>query len=176
MSGLDIRYDFGDGHPLLGRRMPDLDLITADGPQRVFTLLHDARPLLLNVGEPGSLDFARWEDRVRPIDAQYIGPWELPVLGNVMAPGAVVVAGAADIDAFYTARMPSTFRTGGGKVKRLFENYQEIEQAYYRKTRIFPIMHTVAIKRSVYEQHPWVAMSLYKAFALQTRECVPRGH
>lgn len=91
MSGLDIRYDFGDGHPLLGRRMPDLDLITADGPQRVFTLLHDARPLLLNFGEPGSLDFARWEDRVRPIDAQYIGPWELPVLGNVMAPGAVVV-------------------------------------------------------------------------------------
>ena len=75
-----------------------------------------------------------------------------------------------DIDAFYTARMPSTFRTGGGKVKRLFENYQEIEQAYYRKTRIFPIMHTVAIRRSLYEQHPWIAMSLYKAFAQAQRE------
>jgi 4,5-dihydroxyphthalate decarboxylase len=68
------------------------------------------------------------------------------------------------IDAFYTARMPSTYRTGGGTVKRLFENYMEVEQAYYRKTGIFPIMHTVAIKRSVYEKHPWVAMSLYKAF------------
>ena len=68
------------------------------------------------------------------------------------------------IDALYTARMPSTHHTGGGKVKRLFENYMEVEQAYYRKTRIFPIMHTVAIRRSLYEQYPWIAMSLYKAF------------
>ncbi len=68
------------------------------------------------------------------------------------------------IDALYTARMPSTFMTGGGRVKRLFENYVEVEKAYYRKTRIFPIMHTVAIRRSLYEQFPWVAMSLYKAF------------
>jgi len=73
------------------------------------------------------------------------------------------------IDALYTARMPSTYPTGGGKVKRLFENYMEVEQAYYRKTRIFPIMHTVAIKRSVYEKNPWVAMSLYKAFAQAQR-------
>jgi hypothetical protein len=65
MSGLDIRYDLGDGHPLLGRRMPDLDLVTADGPLRVFTLLHDARPVLLNLGEPGRLDIAPWADRVR---------------------------------------------------------------------------------------------------------------
>jgi len=75
------------------------------------------------------------------------------------------------IDALYTARMPSTYKVGeGGPVRRLFENYMEVEQAYYRKTRIFPIMHTVAIKRSVYEQHPWVAMSLYKAFAKAQRE------
>ena len=74
------------------------------------------------------------------------------------------------IDAFYTARMPSTYHTGGGKVKRLFESYMEIEQAYYRKTRIFPIMHTVAIRRSLYEQYPWIAMSLYKAFAQAQRE------
>ncbi|MGZ5061424.1 MAG: hypothetical protein ACXWAU_06110, partial [Usitatibacter sp.] len=74
------------------------------------------------------------------------------------------------IDALYTARMPSTYRTGGGKVKRLFENYMEVEQAYYRKTKIFPIMHTVAIRRSVYEQYPWVAMSLYKAFVQAQRE------
>ncbi len=75
------------------------------------------------------------------------------------------------IDAFYTARMPSTYKAGGlGDVKRLFESYMEVEQAYYRKTRIFPIMHTVVIKRSVYEQHPWVAMSLYKAFVQAQKE------
>ena len=74
------------------------------------------------------------------------------------------------IDALYTARMPSTYHTGGGRVRRLFENYQEVEQAYFRKTKIFPIMHTVAIKRSVYEKHPWVAMSLYKAFVKSQRE------
>jgi 3-(3-hydroxy-phenyl)propionate hydroxylase len=91
MSGLEIQYDLGEGHPLLGRRMPDLDLITADGPRRVFTLLHDARPVLLNLGEPGGFDIARWEDRVRLIDAQYVGSWELPVLGPVSAPKAVLV-------------------------------------------------------------------------------------
>jgi 4,5-dihydroxyphthalate decarboxylase len=75
-----------------------------------------------------------------------------------------------DIDAFYTARMPSTYKAGGlGDVKRLFENYQEVEQAYFRKTGIFPIMHTVVIRRSLYEQHPWVAMNLYKAFVESQR-------
>jgi len=74
------------------------------------------------------------------------------------------------IDALYTARMPSTYHAGGGKVRRLFEDYMEVEQAYYRKTKIFPIMHTVAIKRSVYEKYPWVAMSLYKAFVKAQRE------
>jgi 4,5-dihydroxyphthalate decarboxylase len=74
------------------------------------------------------------------------------------------------IDALYTARMPSTYHAGGGKVKRLFENYMEVEQAYYRKTKIFPIMHTVAIRRSLYEKHPWVAMSLCKAFVQAQRE------
>jgi 4,5-dihydroxyphthalate decarboxylase len=76
-----------------------------------------------------------------------------------------------DIDGFYTARMPSSYKAGGlGNVRRLFESYMEIEQAYYRKTRIFPIMHTVAIRRSLYEQYPWVAMSLYKAFVQSQRE------
>jgi len=75
-----------------------------------------------------------------------------------------------EIDAFYTARMPSTYQAGGGKVRRLFENYMEIEQAYYRKTKIFPIMHTVAIRRGLYEKHPWIAMSLYKAFVQSQRE------
>jgi 2-polyprenyl-6-methoxyphenol hydroxylase-like FAD-dependent oxidoreductase len=91
VSGLDIHYDLGDGHPLLGRRMPDLDLLTADGPLRVFELLHDARPVLLNLGEPGGLDIAPWADRVRPIEAGYDGPWELPVLGAVAAPTAVLI-------------------------------------------------------------------------------------
>ena len=70
MSGLDIHYDLGEGHPLLGRRMPDLDLVTANGPLRVFTLLHDARPVLLNLGEPGGFDITPWADRVQLIDAE----------------------------------------------------------------------------------------------------------
>jgi hypothetical protein len=90
-SGLDIHYDLGEGHPLLGRRMPDLDLVTASGPRRVFELLHDARPVLLNFGAPGSLDIEPWADRVKLIDASYAGEWELPVLGPVSAPGAVLV-------------------------------------------------------------------------------------
>jgi 3-(3-hydroxy-phenyl)propionate hydroxylase len=91
MSGLDIQYDLGEGHPLLGRRMPDLDLVTADGPRRVFTLLHDARPVLLNLGEPGGFDIAPWAERVSAIDATYAGNWELPVLGEVAAPAAVLI-------------------------------------------------------------------------------------
>jgi 3-(3-hydroxy-phenyl)propionate hydroxylase len=91
ISGLDIQYDLGEGHPLLGRRMPDLDLLTADGPLRVFTLLHDARPVLLNLGEPGGLDITPWADRVRLIDAEYAGTWELPILGAVTAPSAVLI-------------------------------------------------------------------------------------
>jgi len=91
ISGLDIRYDLGEGHPLLGRRMPDLDLVTADGPRRVFTLLHGAEPVLLNFGEPGGLDITPWADRVQLIDAESVGPWELPVLGVVTAPTAVLI-------------------------------------------------------------------------------------
>ncbi len=91
MAGLDIHYDLGEGHPLLGRRMPDLDLVTADGPLRVFALLHDARPVLLNLGEPGGFDVTPWADRVRLIDAEYAGVWELPVLGAVTAPTAVLI-------------------------------------------------------------------------------------
>src|SRR5690242_5483411 len=91
MSGLDIHYDLGEGHPLLGRRMPDLDLVTADGPVRVFELLRDARPLLLNLGQPGDCDIAPWADRVKLIDAEHTGDWELPVLGVVGAPTAVLV-------------------------------------------------------------------------------------
>jgi 3-(3-hydroxy-phenyl)propionate hydroxylase len=91
MSGLDIHYDLGEGHPLLGRRMPDLDVVTANGPLRVFSLLHDARPALLNLGEPGGLDIAAWADRVQLIDATYDGVWELPALGAVTAPTAVLI-------------------------------------------------------------------------------------
>jgi hypothetical protein len=91
MSGLGIHYDLGEGHPLLGRRMPDLDLVTADGPLRLYTLLHDARPVLLNLGEPGAVDFAAWAGRVQLIDAEYGGAWELPAIGAVTAPTAVLV-------------------------------------------------------------------------------------
>jgi hypothetical protein len=91
MSGLDIHYDLGEGHPLLGRRVPDLDVVTDDGPLRVFALLHDARPVLLNLGEPGGFDIAPWTDRVKLIDAKYVGNWELPALGAVTAPTAVLI-------------------------------------------------------------------------------------
>ncbi|HEX4752683.1 MAG TPA: FAD-dependent monooxygenase, partial [Solirubrobacterales bacterium] len=91
ISGLDVRYDLGDGHPLLGRRMPDLDLVTADGPRRVFTLLHQARPALINLGEPGAIDLGPWSDRVQLVDAEYDGPWELPAIGAVPAPAAVLI-------------------------------------------------------------------------------------
>jgi 2-polyprenyl-6-methoxyphenol hydroxylase-like FAD-dependent oxidoreductase len=91
MSGLGIHYDLGEGHPLLGRRMPDLDLVTANGPRRVFTLLHDARPVLLNLDQPGGIDITPWADRVQLIDATYVGPWELPALGEVVAPTAVLI-------------------------------------------------------------------------------------
>jgi 2-polyprenyl-6-methoxyphenol hydroxylase-like FAD-dependent oxidoreductase len=91
MSGLGVHYDLGEGHPLLGRRMPDLDLTTDDGPSRVFTLLHDARPVLLDLGEPGRLDITPWSDRVQRVDARYAGPWELPAIGAVAAPTAVLI-------------------------------------------------------------------------------------
>jgi 2-polyprenyl-6-methoxyphenol hydroxylase-like FAD-dependent oxidoreductase len=91
MSGLDIHYDLGEGHPLLGRRMPDLDLVTAKGPLRVFSLLHTARPVLLNLGEPGGFDTTPRADRVQLVDAKYDGTWELPAIGAVTAPTAVVI-------------------------------------------------------------------------------------
>jgi len=91
LSGLDIRYDLGAGHPLLGRRMPDLDLVSGYGPLRVFDLLHEARPVLLNLGAPGAVDAGPWAGRVPLLDATCAGPWELPVLGAVAPPAAVMV-------------------------------------------------------------------------------------
>ncbi len=91
LSGLDIHYDLGEGHLLLGRRMPDLDLTTATGPLRVFTLLHNARPVLLNLGEGGGFDITPWADRVQLVDAKCEGTWDLPVLGAVTAPTAVLI-------------------------------------------------------------------------------------
>lgn len=92
-AGLDIRYDLGQGHPLLGRRMPDLDVMIADEPTRIFKLMHDARPVLLNFGESNAFDsdLAPWADRVRQTDAKYPGAWELPVVGTVTAPEAVLI-------------------------------------------------------------------------------------
>ncbi len=91
MAGLDIHYDLGEGHPLLGRRMPDLDVETADGARRVFTLLHQARPVLLNLGEPGGFDISPWAGRVQVVDARYVGAWALPLLEAVTAPSAVLI-------------------------------------------------------------------------------------
>ena len=91
MSGLDIRYDLGEGHPLLGRRMPDLDLVTANGPLRLFSLLHDARPVLLSFADGGEIDIAAWADRVRSVGATFDGAWDLPAIGPVPAPAAVLI-------------------------------------------------------------------------------------
>jgi 3-(3-hydroxy-phenyl)propionate hydroxylase len=91
LTGLDVHYDLGDGHPLLGRRMPDLDLDTAEGPTRVFELLHAARPVLVDFGEPSTFDLGPWADRVQSVDATYDGAWELPVIGQVDAPTAVLI-------------------------------------------------------------------------------------
>jgi hypothetical protein len=91
ISGLDVRYDLGDGHPLVGRRMPDLVVQTADGPTRVFTFLHDARPVALNFGARGEFVAAPATDRVRVIDVEYDGAWELPVIGEIAAPRAVMI-------------------------------------------------------------------------------------
>jgi 2-polyprenyl-6-methoxyphenol hydroxylase-like FAD-dependent oxidoreductase len=91
MSGLDVHYNLCEGHPLLGRRMPDLDLVTTSGSVRVFTLLHGARPVFLNLGEPGGFDISPWADRVQAIDAKYSGTWELPAIGAIGAPTAVLV-------------------------------------------------------------------------------------
>jgi 2-polyprenyl-6-methoxyphenol hydroxylase-like FAD-dependent oxidoreductase len=91
MSGLDVRYGLGEGHPLLGRRMPDLDLLTENGLLRMFSLLHAAKPVLLNLGESDAFDITPWAHRVQLVDAKYVGPWELPALGPVVAPTAVLV-------------------------------------------------------------------------------------
>jgi 3-(3-hydroxy-phenyl)propionate hydroxylase len=91
MSGLDVRYELGDGHPLLGRRMPDLDVVTASGPLRVFSSLHSAQPVLFNFGVPRAIDITPWSGRVQYVDAKFTGTWELPVLGEVVAPAAVLV-------------------------------------------------------------------------------------
>lgn len=91
LSGLDIHYDLGQGHPLLGRRVPDLEVVTARGPQRIFSLLHAARPVLLRLGEPGEPTLAGWSDRVLGVDAQYTGSWTLPLIGEVTAPVSVLI-------------------------------------------------------------------------------------
>jgi hypothetical protein len=91
LSALDIRYDLGGGHPLVGRRMPDLDIQADGGPTRVSALLHGARPVLLNLGEPGVVDVAPWAGRVGLVDATHEGGWELPVVGRVVAPEAVLI-------------------------------------------------------------------------------------
>lgn len=91
MSGLDIQYDLGEGHPLLGRRMPDVDLVTADGATRVFALLHEARPVLLNLGEPDTIDLAGWQDRVQLVQGRSEGPWEIPLMGAIPCPNSVLI-------------------------------------------------------------------------------------
>jgi 3-(3-hydroxy-phenyl)propionate hydroxylase len=90
-SGLSVRYDLGDTHPLLGRRVPDLDITTSEGPTTIFTLLHEARPILLNLGKPATINPADLPARTRLIDARSDSPWTLPALGEVTAPTALLI-------------------------------------------------------------------------------------
>jgi 3-(3-hydroxy-phenyl)propionate hydroxylase len=117
MAGLDVHYDLGEGHPLLGRRMPDLDVDTPDGPTRVYTLLHEARPVLLDLGDPGRSDTAPWADRVRRVGARREGVWELPVIGEVAAPAAVLIrpdGHVAWVGDVADAELPETLSTWFG--------------------------------------------------------------
>jgi 3-(3-hydroxy-phenyl)propionate hydroxylase len=91
MSGLDVGYDLGEGHPLLGRRMPDLEVETESGPRRVSTMLHAGRGVLIDLAEPSALEIGAWADRVQRLEGRYAGAWELPVIGAVRAPRAVLV-------------------------------------------------------------------------------------
>jgi 2-polyprenyl-6-methoxyphenol hydroxylase-like FAD-dependent oxidoreductase len=91
VSGLDIRYGSADEHPLLGRRMPDLEVTTAEGPRRIFSMLHAGRPVFLNLGAHGDFDIARWADRVSRVDGQYTGAWMLPASEPVGVPTAVLI-------------------------------------------------------------------------------------
>jgi 2-polyprenyl-6-methoxyphenol hydroxylase-like FAD-dependent oxidoreductase len=91
MCGLDIHYELGDGHPLLGRRMPDLDLNIPSGPTRLYTLLHQAQGIVLNFGQPWEFDTTAWSRRVTALDAQYSAGWQLPIFGEITAPTAVLV-------------------------------------------------------------------------------------
>ena len=110
------------------------------------------------------------EEPGRPEKIKLDLPGEIRVqrIGEQQTLSAMLASG--EIDALYTARTPSSYATGGSRVKRLFENYADVERDYYRRRKIFPIMHTVVIRRDVYEQHPWVAQSLYKAFCAAQQE------
>jgi 2-polyprenyl-6-methoxyphenol hydroxylase-like FAD-dependent oxidoreductase len=90
-SGLGVHYDFGEGHPLLGRRVPDQDIVTADGPTTIYALMHQARPVLLNLGEPGAFDLGEWTDRLRVVDGGCEESWVLPAIGEADSPTAVLI-------------------------------------------------------------------------------------
>ena len=142
MSGLDIHYDLGEGHPLLGRRMPDLDLVTAGGPLRVFTLLHDARPVLLNLGEPGGFDIAPWADRVKLVDASYDGAWELPVLGVGPAPDAVLIR-------------PDGYVAWVGNVDRAGARRRAHQVVRAVRCRVTPSHHALGVVNEARRATPW---------------------
>lgn len=101
-------------------------------------------------------------------------PLDLPQDIHVerIGPGQTLssMLGRGDIDALYTARMPSSFRSGSGSVKRLFDDFPTVERSYFSRTGVFPIMHTVVVRRDVYDRDPWVAQSLYKAFCAAQQE------
>jgi 4,5-dihydroxyphthalate decarboxylase len=121
--------------------------------------------------DPASVEYCigGLEERGREEKLQLDLPAQFRVARIAPAQTLAQMIADGEVDAMYTARIPSTFRTRPGTVRRLFEDYVEVERAYYRRTRIFPIMHTVAIRRDAYRAHPWIAQSLLKAFVRAQR-------
>ena len=136
VSALDVRYDLGEGHPLLGRRMPDLDLQTAEGETRVFALLHAARPVLLNLSDPGGFDLAPWADRVDYQAARFEGVLVLPVIGEVSTPAAVLIrpdGHVAWVGTLSDTALPAALTTWFGPPQRIARNWIRRERADARR-------------------------------------------
>ena len=155
-----------DPEDLRGRRVgvPDYTM-TANTWIRGF-LEHDygVKPTDLQwvtagLNEPGR----KQRVATKPIEGLQITHKETGTLSEMLDKG--------EIDALIGAREPDSFRKKSPNVARLFPNYREVETNYYQRTGIFPIMHIIVIKREIYEAHPWLAFSLYKAFAESKEIC-----
>ncbi len=168
-SFIFINTDSGIEKPadLIGKRVgvPEYQITAAVWIRGILQHDYGVAPQKMKWFTGGAEDAGR-EEKLRPdlagdIDIRWIGPEH--TLSNMLEAG--------ELDALICAHIPSPFVRQSPKVKRLFANFREVEKDYYRRTRIFPIMHTIVIREEVYEKQPWVAQSLYKAFEESKRVC-----